>query len=72
MITRADAADLVQQKWLTTAEAAAYCGRHPKTIQIAAASEVLHSAQHKPGGPRRYRREWLDAWVEGRPARRAS
>lgn len=67
-----NAADLVQRVWLSTPEAAEYAGRHPKTVMTAAADGSLRSAQRKPGCPRRYKREWLDAWVEGRPARRVS
>lgn len=73
MITRADAAaDLVQHKWLTTAEAAAYTGRHEGSVRRAAAADLLESTQAGRGRGRRYRREWLDAWITGRPARRAS
>lgn len=57
--------------WMNTAQAAAYTGLHPVTIRQAAIDGELQSAQ--PRGRksrRRYRREWLDAWVSGKRTRR--
>lgn len=67
-----NATDLVRKVWLTTAEAAEYTGRHPGTVRAAAASEALQSTQAGRGRGRRYRREWLDAWLEGSTGRWAS
>ncbi|MGH8963832.1 MAG: helix-turn-helix domain-containing protein [Actinomycetes bacterium] len=55
-------------RWLKPAEAASYTGRHPATIRQAAAEGVLRSAQNGLRGHRRYRREWLDAWLRGEKA----
>lgn len=63
---------LVERVWLNCAEAAHYTGRPENSIRRAAAEERLRSAQAVPRGPRRYRREWLDDWIAGRPLRRAS
>jgi excisionase family DNA binding protein len=46
----------------TTAEAAAYTRFSQETIRRAARKGVLRSAR-TPGGLRRYRRSWLDAWI---------
>jgi hypothetical protein len=56
---------LADDCWLTTAEAAAYTKRHVDTVLKAAAQgpEVLQSASAGRGCSRRYRPEWLDAWV---------
>lgn len=51
---------------MTAAEAATYTRRDPSTIRRAAASGELTSAQRSGrGGHRRYRRDWLDAWLTG-------
>ncbi len=59
------AAALAADVWMTTAEAAAYTRRHPVTVRKAAASKELASTQAGRGRGRRYRREWLDAWLSG-------
>lgn len=51
--------------WLTPSEAAAYCRKHPDTVRAAAIEGRLRSSQHSPRAHRRYRREWLDAWLMG-------
>lgn len=56
-------------EWMTTAEAAVYTRRHRKTVLNAAADGRLQSAQPGQGGHRRYRREWLDAWLTGEAPR---
>ena len=58
-----NAAELVEQTWYTTREAAAYTRRHPVTVRKAAAAGTLRSTQSGSGRGRRYRREWLEAWV---------
>lgn len=55
---------LADQAWFTTAEASAYTKRHPETVLKHAADETLRSAQAGRGRGRRYRREWLDEWLE--------
>lgn len=57
------AVSLVEDVWLTTAEAAAYTKRNPGTVRAAAAAEVLESTSAGRGRGRRYRKEWLDAWT---------
>jgi excisionase family DNA binding protein len=54
---------LVDDCWLTTAEAAAYTKRAAGTVRAAAAAGVLESTSAGRGRGRRYRREWLDAWT---------
>lgn len=51
--------------WLTSHEAARYLRVHVRTIQSASASGALQSEQRVPGGRRRFRREWLDAYAAG-------
>lgn len=52
--------------WFTTAEAAEYTGMHVKTLRDAAIDGRLRSQQRSGRqGHRRYRREWLDAFVSG-------
>lgn len=58
------ATSLADDVWMTTAEAAAYTGRHPKTVRAAAAAEVLESTSGGRGRGRRYRKEWLDTWTK--------
>lgn len=54
---------------MTTAEAVAYTKRHVDTIRRAAISGELRSVQQTGRrGHRRYRREWLDAWLTGEAA----
>jgi excisionase family DNA binding protein len=64
-----NASELVQHVWLTTAEAAAYTRRHPETVLKAAGAEELESTNPGKGRGRRYRPEWLDAWVGDGSAR---
>lgn len=63
---------LAADVWMTTEEAAAYTRRHVVTIRKAAGSGELQSVQRSPGGPRRHRREWLDAWLTGTPLAHAT
>lgn len=52
--------------WFSTAEAAEYTGYHVKTLRLAAIDGRLRSQQRAGRqGHRRYRREWLDAFVAG-------
>lgn len=64
------APSLADTVWLSTAQAATYTGRHTETVLAAAGDGRLESVQAGRGRGRRYRREWLDAWVTGVPARR--
>lgn len=57
---------LADDVWMTTAEAAEYTRRHVDTVLKAAAAEVLESTNGGCGRGRRYRREWLDTWLESR------
>lgn len=52
--------------WFTTAEAATYTGMHRDTLLRAAADgELLSQQRSGKNGRRRYRREWLDAFIAG-------
>jgi hypothetical protein len=69
----ADVADVLDDEWLTTAEAAAYAKRAQITIRRAAALGVEHggikSTSAGRGRGRRYRRSWVDEWIH-QPTRR--
>lgn len=67
MSLHVEVASLAEQAWFTTAEAAAYTKRHPETVLKHAAAETLRSTQAGRGRGRRYRREWLDAWLLDTP-----
>lgn len=66
---------ILDDEWLTTAEAAAYAKRSPVTVRRAAALGVEHggirSTSPGSGRGRRYRRSWVDEWLH-QPARRAT
>lgn len=51
--------------WMTTEQAAAYAGVHIDTLYAAAIDGRLQCAQRARNCRRRYRREWLDAWISG-------
>lgn len=57
---------------LTTPEAAAYARRHPATVREAARLGEVRSMQRVAHGPRLYRREWLDAWLNGEHPKRSA
>ena len=59
----ATAADILDDEWLTTAEAAAYTRKAPITIRRAAANGTLESTSAGRGRGRRYRKSWLRAWI---------
>lgn len=61
-----DIAELIEQVWFTTREAADYCRRHPVTVRKAAAEGTLRSSQAGSARGRRYRIEWLDDWINAR------
>lgn len=65
----ASTVSLVDDVWLTTAEAAAYTKRHKETVLKAAAAgpEVLESTSPGRGRGRRYKKAWLDAWITRTP-----
>lgn len=68
-------ADLVEDTWLTTKEAAAYARCSIGTIHRHAAAGTLESTSPGRGRGRRYRREWIREWLAGasaRPRRAAS
>lgn len=48
-----------------TAQAAEYAGCHPVTVLKAAEAGELHGGQRKAGGRWSFRRECLDAWLDG-------
>lgn len=63
--------DVLDDEWLTTAEAAAYVRRHPVTVRKAAADGTLRSTSSGSGRGRRYRKSWLREWLDApRRARR--
>lgn len=67
--------DLVEDVWLTTKEAAAYARCSIGTIHRHAAAGTLESVSAGRGRGRKYRREWITAWLRGdatRPRRAAS
>ena len=49
--------------WLTSQEAAAYCRFTAQTIRRAAATGELEAVKHH--GRWRHRWEWLDQWLDG-------
>lgn len=51
----------------TTAQAAAHASCHVTTIHKAAEAGELHGGQRKPGGRWSFRRECVDAWLDGVP-----
>ena len=65
----ADVAEILDDEWLTTAEAAARAKRAEVTIRRAAASGAIRSVSGGRGKGRRYRTSWVDEWVH-QPARR--
>lgn len=61
-------AELSQLTWLTTTQAVKYTGVGRETLKRAAAAGDLQSSQAGTGGWRRYKRDWLDAWMTSRAA----
>lgn len=55
---------LADHVWLTTSEAARYTKFAEVTIRRLAADGTIKSTQSGRGRGRRYRREWLDEWLE--------
>jgi excisionase family DNA binding protein len=66
-IHAADAAAILDDPWLNTAQAAAYTGRSKVTIWRHAAAGTLDSEQAGRGRGRRYKRAALDRWVRTAP-----
>jgi excisionase family DNA binding protein len=54
--------------WMTAKDAAAYVQCDPKTIYRACRRRELRHARlgARPGAELRFRREWLDRWLERR------
>lgn len=59
-------ASLVDQVWFTTREAAAYARCSVDTILRAVWEGALQSSQAGVKGWHRFRREWIDNWLENR------
>lgn len=57
------AATILDDEWLTTAEAAAHAKRSEITIRRAAANGTLRSTSGGRGRGRRYRMSWVDEWI---------
>lgn len=64
MTAPASVADIIEDEWLTTAEAAVYIKRAEITIRRAAANGTLRSTSAGRGRGRRYRRSWLVEWMD--------
>lgn len=58
---------LADDVWLTTAQVATRAQRHPATIRAHAAAGTLRSTQAGRGKGRRYRKDWVDAWITESP-----
>ena len=73
-MTNADVMDLLSNPWLDTAEAAAYAGRSADHIRREAAKGTLRSTSPGRGRGRRYRKSWVDEWMDQpeRAGRRSS
>jgi hypothetical protein len=56
----------VDDRWMTTREAAAYAGCSVHALQKAMAARNVRFEQNGRGGKGWHRAEWLDAWREGR------
>lgn len=67
-----DAASILDDPWLTTAQAATYTGRSKVTIWRHAAAGTLTSEQAGRGRGRRYKRADLDDWVRRAPRLKAA
>lgn len=65
--TENEVASLADDVWLTTQEAADYSKRSIVTVHRHAAAGTLRSTSGGRGRRRRYRREWVDEWVERAP-----
>lgn len=48
-----------------TSQAAEYAGCHPATVLKAAEAGELHGGQRMKGGRWSFRRECIDAWLDG-------
>jgi excisionase family DNA binding protein len=53
-------------RWLTTAEAAAYLGMTVNALHKLTAAEAIPFHRDSPGGKLYFKRSQLDAWREGR------
>lgn len=61
------AAELIDDGWLTTNQAATYTQKHKVTILKHAAAGTLVSSQAGRGRGRRYKRADLDRWLHTAP-----
>lgn len=59
--------DPTTKAWFSTAEAVIYTGYSQATLERAVAAGELPFSQRKTGGPRRFHRTDLDAFVRGEP-----
>jgi hypothetical protein len=55
----------LEDRWMTTKEAAAYAGCSVHALQKAMAAREARFEQNGKGGKGWHRAEWLDAWREG-------
>lgn len=60
-------ADIVEDTWLTTEEAASRAKCSTITIRRHAAAGTIRSTSAGRGRRRKYRPEWVDQWVENSP-----
>jgi len=57
--------------YLSTSQAATYASCHPETLLEAARKGEVRSSQRAAGCKRRYKPEWLDAWLAGERPKKA-
>jgi excisionase family DNA binding protein len=66
-MTRSTTTSLAEDAWMTTAEVIAYTRRSKATIGRHVAAGTLESTSPGRGRGRRYRREWVDKWMQEFP-----
>jgi excisionase family DNA binding protein len=66
----AQPSERIEDRWLTTREAAKHVGMHPDNLRKLAAARVIPSEQDAPGCTHHFRLSELDRWREsGGPCR---
>jgi len=58
---------LAEEAWMTTREVVEYTRRSPATVHRHVAAGTLESTSPGRGRGRRYRREWVDRWMQEFP-----